>query len=240
MKKIALSLVLAGSIFAADNLVQSIDLGFTNTTGNSKTTNLNGKYALAYKTIGLYNQELKTKFNIQAFYAKNDGVKSNEEYTSYLGLEQFIYDGWLGYFDLNWLRNPDFKNYNHKIDTSAGIGKEIYKTDTSNLIVKLGIGYSYYDFADSTPNDDFASLNQALEYNNKLNENSLFYTKLNALEGFDDFSKNYELGTTFGLKFNLTNNVHAVMEEQISYDNQPPAGFKKTDTKTIIRLGLSF
>ncbi len=240
MKKIVLSIILAGSIFAADNLAQSFDLGFTNTTGNSRTTNLNAKYALGYKTIGLYTRPLDVKFSLAAYYAKDKGIKSNEEYTADLTLEQMIQDGWLGYFSFDWLRNPDFKNYDGKYEFALGVGKEIYKTDRSNLKVKFGIGYNILDFADTTPTDTYASLVQELDYTNKINDLSLFYANLKANEGLDNFSKNYELGATIGLKFDLTPTYHVVLEEQMLYDHLPPAGYKKTDTKTIVRLGLSF
>jgi putative salt-induced outer membrane protein YdiY len=240
MKKLLVLSLAASAILAAEGLEQSFDLGFTNTTGNTKTTNLNAKYALGYSTLGYNDQKLNIKFSLAAFYAENEGEKSNEEYTSNLDLEQYVYDGWLGYFSFDWLRNPDFKNYDGKYDFGIGVGKEIYKTDTSSLKLKLGVGYTVIDFADNTSTDTFATLNQEIDYTNKINPLSLFYFNLKALEGFDDFTKNYEIDTKFGLKFNLTKTVHAVLEEQISYDNLPPAGYKKTDTKTIVRLGISF
>ncbi len=240
MKKLLAVSLVASALLAAEGLEQSFDLGFTNTTGNTKTTNLNAKYALGYTTLGYNAQKLNVKFALAAFYAENDNIKSNEEYTANLDLEQFIYNGWLGYFSFDWLRNPDFKNYDGKYDFGIGAGKEVYKTDTSSLKLKLGVGYSILDFADNTSTDTFATLNQEIDYTNKINPLSLFYANLKAREGFDDFSKNYEIETVFGLKFNLTKTVHAVLEEQIIYDNLPPAGFKKTDTKTIVRLGVSF
>ncbi|MRJ02110.1 MAG: DUF481 domain-containing protein [Epsilonproteobacteria bacterium] len=240
MRQLVLSLAAMLTLFGGSNLQQSIDLGFTNTTGNSKTTNVNGKYGLLYKTTGYNSQPLDLKFSLSAFYAENDDVKSNEEYTSSLSLEQFIYNGWLGYFTFDWLRNPDFKNYDGKYEFGLGAGKEVYKDERSSLKLKLGVGYNVLDFADETSTDTFASLLQQIDYTNKLNELSLLYGSIRANEGFEDWGDNYEIKGTLGLKFNLTNSVHAVLEEQVTYDNLPPAGFKKTDTKTIVRLGVTF
>ncbi|MRI84243.1 MAG: hypothetical protein C6I00_07475 [Nitratiruptor sp.] len=219
---------------------QSIDLGFTNTTGNTKTTNLNARYALRHTTTGLNAQPLNLSFAISAFYAENDDIKSNEEYTASLGLDQFIADGWLGYFTFDWLRNPDFKNYDGKYTFGLGAGKEVYNDGQSSLKLKLGVGYNVLDFADETKTDTFGSLLQQVDYTNKLNQLSLLYGTLKANEAFDDFSNNYEVSGILGLKFNIAEGIHAVIEEQVIYDNLPPAGFKKTDTKSIVRLGISF
>jgi len=240
MRRSFLTLAAAISFATAGQLQQSIDAGFTNTTGNSKTTNLNAKYALHYQTTGYADQQLDAKFSLAAFYAENDGQKSNEEYTSSLDLEQFIYNGWLGYFSFDWLRNPDFKNYDGKYEFGLGAGKEIYKTESSSLKLKLGAGYNILDFADETSTDTFASLLQELDYTNQLNEVSLLYFNLKANEGLDDFSENYEISGVLGMRFDLDKRVHLTLEEQVTYDNLPPAGFKKTDTKSIVRLGLSF
>ena len=241
MKKILVAAAFSAVAFAAqEGLVQSIDAGFTNTTGNSDTTNLNAKYSLKYKTKGYKEEPLNIKFSLSAFYAEDNGEKSNEEYTSSLDLDQYVYDGWLGYFSFDWLRNPDFKNYDGKYEFGIGAGKEVYKDKNSNLILKLGLGYNILDYADSTPTDRFASLIEEAEYNNRLNQHSLLYVKLKANEGFDDFTENYELSGTIGLKFAISEKMHVVLEEQVTYDNLPPKGYEKTDTKTIIRLGLTF
>lgn len=224
----------------ADSLKQSFDLGFTNTTGNSQTTNLNGKYRARYSTIGLHHKKLHIKFSLAAYYAENRDVKSNEEYTSSLSLEQYIQYKWLGYFLFEWLRNPDFKNYNGKYDFSIGAGKRIYKTDSQNLKVKFGLGYTIEDYANDLPTKRYASLVENIEYTNRLNQLSLLYIKSKFWESFEDFSKNYEIGVIAGIKFNITKRLHIRFEEQVNYDNLPPQGSKKTDTKTIVSLGIRF
>jgi len=126
-------------IEATKELKQSINLGFANTSGNSKTMNANGKYALSVTTSGYNNKELKTLFDVSAFYAETNSIKSNEEYTSNLDVEQIIGDGWLGYGSLKWLRN-EFKNYDNKYSIGTGIGKELYRDNRQSLKLKLGVG----------------------------------------------------------------------------------------------------
>ncbi len=228
------------SIKADKELKQHIAFGFANTTGNTKTLNLNGKYDASFTTIGYNTQPLKVAFNAAFFYDKNNKVLSNEEYTANLGVEQYIFDGWLGYGSVNWLRNPDFRNYNNKFAVGIGVGKELYNDGQHSFVAKLGTAYNFEDFADDQENRKFGSLNQYLEYNNKLNKTSLLFVKLGAQENLEDFSNDYEFTTVVGLNFAVAENLSVNIQEEFSYDNLPATGFKKTDTKSIIQLGYSF
>jgi len=60
------------------------------------------------------------------------------------------------------------------------------------------------------------------------------------MENFDDMGKDYEATLLLGLNFVLSENMHFTLEEELNYDNLPPIGFDKTDTKSIVRLGYKF
>jgi len=226
-------------IEATKELKQSINIGFANTSGNTKTMNVNGKYSLSDTTSGYDNKDLKTLFNIGAFYAETDSVKTNEEFSSNLDVEQIIGVDWLGYASLNWLRN-EFKNYDNKYSIGAGVGKEIFHTNNQSLKLKLGVAYNIEDYSDNTSQEEFGSLNEYIEYNNKLNRVSDLYIKVGSLQNFEDFSDDYEALLVAGLNFTVGENVSLVIEEEVSYNNQPAEGFDKTDTKTIMRVGYNF
>ena len=228
------------SIAANSNLEQSFNAGFSSTTGNTKTLNVNGKYEASMITSGYNNRDLKTAFDISAFMTKNNSVKDNEEYTANLGLEQMIENGWLGYAGMNWLRNPDFRNYDNKFAIGAGIGKELYKDATQSLVAKLGTSYNIEQYANTQPNESFGALNEYLEYTNKLNNVSKLYLKLGSMQNFDNMSNDYETTGVLGVNFAVGENVSLSLEEEVAYDNLPAIGFKKTDTKSIVRLGYHF
>ncbi len=228
------------SVKASQELKQNISLGLANTTGNTKTFNLNGKYLATFTTEGYAGNPLKVAFDAGFFYDKNNGVLSNEEYTANLGLEQYVMDGWLGYAGINWLRNPDFRNYNNKFAIGIGVGKELYNDGQHSFKVKLGTAYNIEDYADATPNKKFGSLNEYLEYNNQLNKVSSLVVKVGAQENFKDFSNDYEITALAGFNFAIADNLSLSIDEEIAYDNLPPVGFKKTDTKSIVRVGYNF
>jgi len=227
------------TVKATEALKQSLNFGFANTSGNTDTLNVNGKYDLSMTTLGYANQALKLAFDAGAFYTENDSIKDNEEYTANLGLEQFITNGWLGYASMNWLRN-EFRNYDNKYAIGTGIGKELYNDGQHSLKAKLGLAYNIEDYTNDQEEEEFGSLNEYLEYNNKLNKISNLYIKLGSLQNFDDFSEDYEALVVAGLNFAVADNISLSIEQEVSYDNTPAVGFDDTDTKSIVRVGYNF
>jgi putative salt-induced outer membrane protein YdiY len=223
---------------AAKDFKKHIDLGFANTTGNTDTLNFNLAYNFTYTTVGINDKDLNVAFDTSMYISENDDVRDNEEYKAWLRFEQMISDGWFGYFSARWLRN-EFRNYDSKTGLGVGVGKEIYKDDTQSLKITLGVSYNFEKYTDNTPDDDFGALTQYMEYNNQLNEISNLYIKCGAMEDFEDFS-DYELGLIAGVKFAIAKSLNLSIEEEVNYVSEPSAGFDKTDTKTLIKLGYDF
>lgn len=227
------------SSLIADEVKQNINFGLVNTSGNTDTLNVNGKYDLAYTTSGLNNEDLKVNFVTSAFMTENNSTRDNEEYRANLGLEQFIGNGWLGYVSADWLKNK-FLNFDNKTSIGVGMGKELYNDGKQSLTTKLGLAYNTERYNNIQIDHDFTSVNEYIEYNNKLNKTSLFFLKIGALENVDDFKNDYEVLGSLGLNFAVSNNISVTLAEEVRYDNLPPLGFKKTDTKSIATVGYTF
>ena len=228
------------NVEAGDALMQSINLGFSNTSGNTDTLNLNAKYMMSFTTVGYGDEKLKVGFDATAFLNKADSVTSNEEYTANLGLEQYITDDWLGYGAINWLRNPDFKNLDNKFSVGAGLGRELYNDGKQSFKVKLGTAYNIQQYADGTEDAKFASLNEYFEYVNTLNAANSLYIKVGASENLDDFQNDYEVLAVAGLNIAVAENISVSIEEEVLYDKIHPGTEEATDTKSIVRVGYSF
>ena len=228
------------SVKATNKLAQSINLGFSNTSGNTETTNLNAKYTMAFTTVGYAEKKLKVAFDASVFLNESNNVTTNEEYTANLGLEQYITNGWLGYTSLNWLRNPDFKNLDNKLSVGAGVGKEIYNDGQHSLKLKVGMAYNLQQYADGAPEVKFASTNEYLEYINTLNKTSTLFVKVGAMQNVEDFQNDYEVLATAGFNFSVAENISVTIEEEVLYDKIHPGTEKSTDTKSIVRVGYNF
>ncbi len=229
----------APKIEASKELQQHIDLGFANTTGNTETLNLNAKYGMSFITTGYEGRDLKTSFDASAYITENSGVRDNEEYKAYLGLEQSFANEWLGYGFVSWLRNT-FRNYDSKTLIGAGIGKKLIDDGTQLLKVKLGGAYNIEEFSDGQPNREFGSVTEYMEYRYKFNAVSEGYVKLGAMQNVENFSEDYELMAVAGFNFAVAERITLTLEGEVDYDNLPAVGFKKTDTKTIARVGYHF
>ena len=220
-------------------VIQKIDLGFANTTGNTNTLNFNGKYTFAYARKGYNDKTLQIGFNTSAFRTEDESQVTNEEYSSKIHLDQVFTNKWLVYTFASWLRN-EFRNFENKWITGAGVGKVLLDDDTHAWKAKLGVAYNHEDYSNEQQTKTFTSFTQYIEYTNSLNKTSKFYVKAGASENFEDFSTDYELLAVIGLNFVVSTHLHVIIEEEVSYNAVPPVGFKTTDTKSIIRLGYTF
>ena len=233
---IALSILSTMSI--ASEINQNIDIGILNTTGNTKTSNINGKYTMDIITTGFKQEKLNVKLNASAFLTKNNGEKDNEEFNINIDAEQKVLNNFLGYTSIDWLQNK-FKNFDNKLSVGLGLGKEIFKDKEQSLKVKLGTSYNLEQFTNNQEDEDYLGLNQYIEYNNKLNKISSLYAKLSALENIKDFN-DYEATTIVGVLFKIAQNLSLTLEEEMKYNNTPSQGFNSTDTKTLVRVGYKF
>lgn len=220
-------------------LVQSIDLGFANTTGNTNTLNFNGKYSFEYARKGYDGEPLHVSFNFSAFRTEDDSTTTNEEYTAKLYLDQELKNKWLVYTFATWLRN-EFRNFDNKMILGAGVGKVLFDDGKQVFKAKVGFAYNSESYSNTQETETFSSFTQYLEYKNALNKTSKLYVHAGASENFEDMSNDYELTGVIGLDFMVSEDLHVILEEEVTYDAVPPVGFKTTDTKTIIRLGYTF
>jgi len=121
-----------------------------------------------------------------------------------------------------------------------GVGKELFRNAQHSLKVKIGTAYNIEDYSNNQEQKEFASLNEYIEYTNQLNTVSNLYVKLGSMQNFEDFSHDYEVLGVIGFNFAIAENISLSIEEEVKYDALPPVGFKKTDTKSIVRVGYNF
>lgn len=226
------------TVNASNMLKQQLDFGLFSTTGNSDTLSINGKYALSFTLKGYNANDLKIAGDASVFVTKNNGIRDNEEYTINLGLEQELYQGWLGYGAVSWLRNT-FRNFDSKYAVGIGVGKQVFEQQNHSLKVKLGVAYNKEAYSNLQADNTYASLNEYAQYAYQINELSAFVVKIGASQNFEDLN-DYDVLSVAGLHFSLSQNISLSLEQEIRYDKIPPVGFSKTDTKSIVRVGYSF
>ena len=220
-------------------LAQNINLGFTNTTGNTNISSLNSKYNASAILYGYNDQVLKVNFSSTVYISKSKDITNNEEYTTALNLEQSIGEQWLTFANFTWLSN-EFRNFDSKITFGLGAGKALFNDDKHSLKIKLGIAYNSEQYSNTQADKTFGSLTESVKYTNKLNSISDVYARLDLSENFNNFSGDYEIISVVGIKLTMSENLKLNLEYETKYDELPATSFDKTDTKSIISIGYHF
>ncbi len=218
--------------------LQDIEVGFSDTGGNTRTTSLNAKYILAHQTRIRTFAPMFYTFETSAFLARDDGKRSAEEYKALFNARQPLPHQWLGYLSLGWLRNS-FQNFDAKVDLSIGTGKVLYQSKRISFVVKVGPAANYEKYTNGGERN-YASLNEYIEYQRKIRNDIVAYLKAGAKENFEKMHEDYEINTLAGIEVEMGKRVHGVAEYNYMYDNTPSEGYGKTDTKLVVRLGYRF
>ncbi len=218
--------------------LQHIEAGFSNTSGNTKTTSFNAKYTYSHNTRFYELHKMNYTLEASLFMARDDDKRTAEEYKVLFNARQPLPNKWLSYLSIGWLKN-DFQNFSNKVDLSIGLGKILFSDKKQHLILKLGPAVNYEDYT-SGGNRSYTSLNEYIEYQRRIKEYSKFYIKIGAKENFSDMQKDYEINSLIGLSVAVEDRIDLTIEYNAFYDNLPSENIDKKDTKTVIRLGYRF
>jgi len=217
---------------------QHIGAGYSSTSGNTHTSSFNAKYTFSHNTQFYALSKMSYTLEASAFMAKDHETRTAEEYKIFFNAKQPLPKKWLSYLSIGWLKN-DFQNFSNKVDLSIGLGKILLGDTKQSLTVKLGPAVNYEAYT-SGGNNSYTSLNEYIEYQRRIRKENKFYIKVGAKENFADMKEDYELNSLIGLQTAIVDRLDLTIEYNAFYDHLPSEGFKKTDTKTVVRLGYDF
>ena len=198
---------------------QHIEIGFSDTSGNTKTTSLNAKYIFSHMAAFFETHIMQYTIESSAFLAKDNGKRTAEEYKILFNAKQPLPRQWLSYVSIGWLKNI-FQNYTSKIDFSIGLGRELFKDEKQSFVLKLGPAINYEKYH-SGGDSSYTSLNEYLEYRRYLYDKNRFYCKVGAKENFSNMKEDYEINVLLGLRFKIVEKFHLIVEYNAFYDNKP-------------------
>ena len=223
-----------------NNIEQNIHFGFLYTTGNTQSLNLNGEYDIAMLQEGYKGKDLRYIFSSSVYLSEIDKTKSNEEYQASMGIEQSLANDWSAYVSADWYRNPEFRNLDNKASFNIGVGNDVFKNETQNIKIKLGLAYNIEDYTNTQKIKQFRSINEYIEYTNTINNHSRFVMKLGSLQNVLHFSSDYEILGVVSLEVKITKSLHIKLSEELMFDSLPSVGLERTDSKTLISIGYNF
>lgn len=207
----------------------SAELGVSATTGNTRNTNINGKFKIAYQ-----HGPWKHAFRLEALQASQSGdTTANRilgEFTSKYALSarDYLFGSARGTHD-------EFSGYRYQASVAGGYGRNLWISDQGSLSAELGPGYRQAKLDNGeTQRNLIARVNGAFEY--RFSKSAHFNQDVTVLSGQD----NTEIESVTAVTASLTDTLAMKLSYTVQHNSQVPAGTKKTDTFTSVNLVYNF
>ncbi len=166
--------------------------------------------------------------------------RTSEKYYAELREERKLTDADYLYHLTTWL-NDNFSGYQYQITDSIGYGRKIFDTDTQQLSVEIGPGYSVRQREDNDPvnpsdKEEDAIVHLGVKYAWQITESTEFTEDFQADAGSDNTSIRAETGITTMLNSHLALSVAHLLtrNSDVPYDTE------NTDSQVTISLTYKF
>ena len=211
----------------------NVEAGVSYLTGNTDTTsgNLSGLFVARSK---------RQRFTLRGnwYYAENDNVVSAREAGGSIKYDFFVTEKVYVYANALFLYNP-FKDLNLRSTFGGGAGYQFFDDDRTTLGTELGVSYVDENFR-SAPDDSYTGGRWSINFNYWIIEKKIdLFHYQEGYFSFDDFA-DMNLLAQQGVRFTVVKDFFTSFQANVTYDNKPSPGFKKTDTALIFGLGYNF
>ncbi|MBP9127719.1 MAG: DUF481 domain-containing protein [Elusimicrobia bacterium] len=131
-----------------------------------------------------------------------------------------------------------FAGYSHRYDATVGVGRELVKTMADDLFGEMGVGYINEQLV-KVPRNDFISGRLYGKYVREISKTSSFSQDGEYLHNFDD-PNGYRVNTETALKASLSTRMALKVSYAWKHVHEPPAGFKRDDSLTLLSLLINY
>ena len=206
------------------------ELGYTQTSGNSKSKSLNAKLGIEKK-----QEKWKHKATLETLQSSSDGTESANRMVITARTEYKTNEKMYTFAGLRYEKDK-FSGYDNQSSISLGIGKEFINNDRHELDASLGLGYRQVkDTATSKVSGD-GIVTGNLNYLHKISPHATFREKVLIESG----NTNTYIESETSLKMKINGNLSSKIAYTVKQNSTVPAGTKKTDTVTTIALVYGF
>jgi len=205
------------------------ELSFVDTGGNTETSSLSVKNTLK----GPLSPKLTLTWSLSGLLAETDDVTTAEQYFTEVRLDYALSERFYG-FGLGSWKQDEPAGLNNRTTLGLGAGYKFLTGPAHELSGEAGVNQVSEEFTDSTDND-FTSGRLFGSYAWNLSESSKLTQTVEYLSDFDN-SDNYQTNSETAYISTLSDILSLKTSYNVQYDNDPPATFKKTDTKLGVTL----
>lgn len=229
--RIVLTALLAASplIANAESVAGEFGLGLINTSGNSSTQSLNGKFALKHDAAPWHQN-----FEATALNSSDEEGQTAERYTAGYKLDYDFTDTDYAFGTVDYAKDL-FGGVREKWVQAVGYGRRVLNGAAHKLDLEIGAGARQQeDQARVRTEDAVGRLNG--DYRWKISDTSSFQQRLK-VEGGEE---NIATESVSELKLSIVGNVFAAVTYTVRNNSEVPAGTEHTDTTTAINLSYTF
>ncbi|MDE2119848.1 MAG: DUF481 domain-containing protein [Betaproteobacteria bacterium] len=233
-----LGAALCGSAAAAESATSnppngpwtgSAELGGVATTGNSRTSSLDGKFTLGYAS-GPWSSDL----HLEVLRASAAGTTTANRLFGELNTRRTLDGRDYVFGDLRGTHDT-FSGYRYQSSAAVGLGRELLHTPAVDLRAELGPGYRLAQ-VDGGPTQRNAVVRAHGAFVYRFTSKAHFDQSLTAIAGSD----NTEIDSVTALTTAITGALALKLSYTVLHNTTVPLGRKKTDTYTAINLVYSF
>lgn len=229
--RIVLTALLASTplLSHAEGVAGEFGLGLINTSGNSSTQTINGKFVLKHDAAPWHQH-----FDATALNSSDQDGQTAERYTAGYKLDYDFTETDYAFGTVEYAKDL-FGGVREKWVEAVGYGRRVLNSDIHKLDLEIGAGARQQeDQAGVRSSDAVGRLNG--DYRWQIAKTSSFQQRLK-VEGGEE---NVATESISELKLSIVGNVFAALTYTVRHNSEVPAGTERTDTTTAINLSYNF
>ena len=208
------------------------EFSYITTGGNTDVETLR----LNNKLVVLPLEQWKATWNVNAFFAKTDGEKTGESYSSDLRLDYQFIERFYSFGLLSWFQD-EFAGLEDRYYLSLGTGYVMIAGPKHTLKAETGLNYTIEEFTDGTDNG-FIGARLFTQYIYLFTDKSNLSAWAEYLHDFEE-KENYNANAEVALISALNGFLSLKSSYLIKYDNDPAPGATETDTIFSVTLVMN-
>ena len=228
MKPVFLALALvAGLPLAAHAQWQpTAELGVVNTTGNSDTTSVNGKFALSGE-----DEAWTHDYYLAALRAESgDELTANRAELGAKAARKLGERSYLG--GVARYEDDDFAAYDYQATLAVNYGIEAFKDDKRRLLLEAGPGLRRARLAESGMSEQDALVRGYADYQHQVTDSTSFFNTL-LVEAAQD---NTFVQNDIGIAVSINRSLALKAALQARHNTDAPADRERTDTLASVNI----
>ncbi len=224
---------LCGPAFAAAPAASpwsgSAELGGVATTGNSRTSSVDGKFKLGYAS-GPWTSTVDLEVLRASSAGSTTANRQSGQWNTRRALDADDY-----VFGNLRASHDSFSGYRYQASAALGLGRELIHTSSVQLRAEIGPGYRQAEPEGGVVQRN-AIVNAQGDFTYRFTSKAHFDQTLTAIAG----SNNTQLESVSALTTSITGALALKLSYTVLHNTRVPLGREKTDTYTAINLVYSF